>query len=89
MRFLFGMWNRDVELVKKIGAATALEIRATGINYAFAPCVAVCRDPRWGRCFESFGEDPNIVRAMTEFIPGLQGSIPSDGRLGVPFVSGQ
>nr|KAJ0223412.1 hypothetical protein LSAT_V11C200087760 [Lactuca sativa] len=79
----------DVELVKKIGAATALEIRATGINYAFAPCVAVCRDPRWGRCFESFGEDPNIVRAMTEFIPGLQGSIPSDGRLGVPFVSGQ
>ncbi|CAI9273089.1 unnamed protein product [Lactuca saligna] len=81
--------TRDVELVKKIGVATALEVRATGINYAFAPCVAVCRDPRWGRCFESFSEDPNIVRAMTEIIPGLQGSIPSDGRLGVPFVSGQ
>ncbi|CAH1451226.1 unnamed protein product [Lactuca virosa] len=81
--------TRDVELVKKIGAATALEVRATGINYAFAPCVAVCRDPRWGRCFESFSEDPNIVRAMTEIIPGLQGSIPSDGRLGVPFVGGQ
>ncbi|CAI9273088.1 unnamed protein product [Lactuca saligna] len=81
--------TRDVELVKKIGVATALEVRATGINYAFAPCVAVCRDPRWGRCFESFSEDPNIVRAMTEIIPGLQGSIPSDGRLGVPFVGGQ
>ncbi|KAI7746253.1 hypothetical protein M8C21_000418, partial [Ambrosia artemisiifolia] len=81
--------NRDPELVKKIGAATALEVRATGINYAFAPCVAVCRDPRWGRCFESFSEDPNIVRAMTEIIPGLQGEIPVNGRKGVPFVDGQ
>nr|GEY14369.1 glycoside hydrolase family 3 C-terminal domain-containing protein [Tanacetum cinerariifolium] len=77
---------RDTELIKKIGAATALEVRATGINYAFAPCVAVCRDPRWGRCFESFSEDPNIVRAMTEIIPGLQGDINSNGRLGVSFV---
>ncbi|MFS8011957.1 putative glucan 1,3-beta-glucosidase [Helianthus anomalus] len=81
--------TRDPELVKKIGAATALEVRATGINYAFAPCVAVCRDPRWGRCFESFSEDPNIVREMTEIIPGLQGEIPIDGRKGVPFVDGQ
>ncbi|KAI3748334.1 hypothetical protein L6452_11342 [Arctium lappa] len=81
--------TRDPELVKKIGAATALEVRATGINYAFAPCVAVCRDPRWGRCFESFSEDPSIVRAMTEIIPGLQGDIPRNGRKGVPFVGGQ
>ncbi|KAD7479768.1 hypothetical protein R6Q59_008590 [Mikania micrantha] len=81
--------TRDPELVKKIGAATALEVRATGINYAFAPCVAVCRDPRWGRCFESFSEDPNIVRQMTDIIPGLQGEIPSNGRKGVPFVDGQ
>ncbi|KAI3793690.1 hypothetical protein L1987_36310 [Smallanthus sonchifolius] len=81
--------TRDSELVKKIGAATALEVRATGINYAFAPCVAVCRDPRWGRCFESYSEDPNIVRQMTEIIPGLQGEIPSNGRQGVPFVDGQ
>ncbi|KVI09462.1 Glycoside hydrolase family 3 [Cynara cardunculus var. scolymus] len=71
-----GIPMMDTELVKKIGAATALEVRATGINYAFAPCVAVCRDPRWGRCFESFSEDPLIVRAMTEIIPGLQGDIP-------------
>ncbi|KAL8193296.1 hypothetical protein R6Q57_026877 [Mikania cordata] len=81
--------TRDPELVKKIGAATALEVRATGINYAFAPCVAVCRDPRWGRCFESFSEDPNIVRQMTDIIPGFQGEIPSNGRKGVPFVDGQ
>ncbi|KAI3721896.1 hypothetical protein L2E82_32915 [Cichorium intybus] len=81
--------TRDPILVKKIGAATALEVRATGINYAFAPCVAVCRDPRWGRCFESYSEDPNIVRAMTEIIPGLQGDIPTNGSKGVPFVGGQ
>ncbi|KAF5810340.1 putative glucan 1,3-beta-glucosidase [Helianthus annuus] len=49
----------------------------------------VCRDPRWGRCFESFSEDPNIVREMIEIIPGLQGEIPINGRKGVFFVDGQ
>ncbi|CAO2185204.1 unnamed protein product [Urochloa humidicola] len=80
----------DPELVKKIGAATALEVRATGIPYVFAPCVAVCRDPRWGRCYESYSEDPKIVQQMTSsIIPGLQGEIPANGRRGVPFVAGQ
>ena len=73
-------------MAKKIGAATALEVRATGVNYAFAPCVAVCRDPRWGRCYESYSEDPNIVRSMTEIIPGLQGDVHGKGQLGVPFL---
>ncbi|KAK1365836.1 Beta-glucosidase bogh3b [Heracleum sosnowskyi] len=81
--------SRDPVLVKKIGAATALEVRATGIAYAFAPCIAVCRDPRWGRCYESYSEDTNIVRAMTEVIPGLQGDIPAYSQYGVPFVSGK
>ncbi|KAL8227119.1 hypothetical protein R6Q57_016951 [Mikania cordata] len=81
--------NVDPELIKKIGAATALEVRATGINYAFAPCIAVCRDPRWGRCFESYSEDPAIVRQMTQLIPGLQGDIPPNTRKGVPFVAGK
>ncbi|KAK6152209.1 hypothetical protein DH2020_014844 [Rehmannia glutinosa] len=74
---------------QKIGAATALEVRATGIQYAFAPCIAVCRDPRWGRCYESYSEDPNVVRSMTELIPGLQGDIPPNSRKGVPYVAGQ
>ncbi|KAJ0735762.1 putative glucan 1,3-beta-glucosidase [Helianthus annuus] len=78
--------TRDPVLVKKIGAATALEVRATGIQYAFAPCIAVCRDPRWGRCYESYSEDTEIVRLMTEIIPGLQGDGPEKG---VPFVNGQ
>ncbi|KAL2229223.1 UNVERIFIED_CONTAM: Beta-glucosidase BoGH3B [Sesamum indicum] len=80
--------TRDPQLVKKIGAATALEVRATGIPYTFAPCIAVCRDPRWGRCYESYSEDPNVVRAMTEIIPGLQGDTPANGRKGVPYVAG-
>ncbi|XP_019262360.1 PREDICTED: uncharacterized protein LOC109240178 isoform X2 [Nicotiana attenuata] len=81
--------TRDPQLVKRIGAATALEVRATGIPYTFAPCIAVCRDPRWGRCFESYSEDHRIVRAMTEIIPGLQGDIPANSRKGVPFVAGK
>ncbi|GAY66474.1 hypothetical protein CUMW_249070 [Citrus unshiu] len=81
--------TRDPDLVRRIGAATALEVRATGINYAFAPCIAVCRDPRWGRCFESYSEDPKIVKLMTEIIPGLQGDIPSDLPKGIPYVAGR
>ncbi|KAK6926595.1 Glycoside hydrolase, family 3, N-terminal [Dillenia turbinata] len=77
----------DPVLVKKIGAATALEVRATGIPYVFAPCIAVCRDPRWGRCYESYSEDHSIVQAMTEIIPGLQGDLPANSRKDVPFVA--
>ncbi|XP_020574328.1 uncharacterized protein LOC110020528 isoform X2 [Phalaenopsis equestris] len=79
--------TRDPELVKRIGAATALEVRATGIPYTFAPCIAVCRDPRWGRCFESYSEDHKIVQAMTEIITGLQGDVPANYRKGTPYVS--
>ncbi|XP_044461924.1 beta-glucosidase BoGH3B-like isoform X2 [Mangifera indica] len=81
--------TRDPDLVKRIGAATALETRATGIPYVFAPCIAVCRDPRWGRCYESYSEDHKVVEAMTEIILGLQGDIPSDYRKGVPYVGGK
>ncbi|XP_050911539.1 uncharacterized protein LOC127126626 isoform X1 [Lathyrus oleraceus] len=81
--------TRDPELVKRIGAATALEVRATGIQYAYAPCVAVCRDPRWGRCYESYSEDPKVVQAMTEIISGLQGDIPDNMLNGVPFIAGK
>ncbi|CAI0384761.1 unnamed protein product [Linum tenue] len=81
--------QRDPELVKRIGAATALEARATGIPYLFAPCVAVCRDPRWGRCYESYSEDPEVVSSMTEIVTGLQGDIPSTSPKGVPYVGGK
>ncbi|TVU33536.1 hypothetical protein EJB05_25359, partial [Eragrostis curvula] len=81
--------TRDPELAKRIGAAVALEVRSTGIPYIFAPCVAVSRDPRWGRCYESFSEDPKLVQQMTSIISGFQGEIPANGRPGAPFVAGQ
>ncbi|XP_039024214.1 beta-glucosidase BoGH3B-like [Hibiscus syriacus] len=80
---------RDPDLVKRIGSATALEVRATGISYVFAPCIAVCRDPRWGRCYESYSEDPNVVREMTDIINGLQGEIPKGSPKGAPYVGGK
>ncbi|XP_051178313.1 uncharacterized protein [Lolium perenne] len=81
--------TRDASLVKLIGRATALETRATGIPYAFAPCVAVCRDPRWGRCYESFSEDTKLVQLMTaSVVTGLQGDVSSRHPKGIPAVAG-
>jgi beta-glucosidase len=65
--------TRDPQLVKKIGQATAEEVRATGIPWSFGPCVCVARDERWGRTYESFGEDPALVVKMETIIDGLQG----------------
>lgn len=52
-------------LVKKIAIAAALEVAATGIRWAYAPAVSMCLDPRWGRCYESFGEDIGLVTALS------------------------
>jgi len=50
-------------------------VRATGIQWAFAPCVAVARDERWGRTYESFSEDPSLVAELgTAAVRGLQGT---------------
>ncbi|KAH6819116.1 Glycosyl hydrolase family protein [Perilla frutescens var. frutescens] len=81
--------TRDPELLRRIGDATAVEVRATGIPYTFAPCIAVCRDPRWGRCYESYSENPKVVEEMTDIILGLQGEIPNGSRKGVPYVAGK
>ncbi|CAI9288075.1 unnamed protein product [Lactuca saligna] len=81
--------TRDPDLVEKIGAATALETRASGVQYAFAPCIAVCKDPRWGRCYESYGEDTQLVRKMTSLVTGLQGKPPQDHPYGYPYVAGR
>ncbi|KDP46532.1 hypothetical protein JCGZ_08504 [Jatropha curcas] len=81
--------TRDSDLVRRIGVATALEVRASGIHYTFAPCVAVCRDPRWGRCYESYSEDTSVVRRMTSIVSGLQGQPPEGHPNGYPFVAGR
>ncbi|CAJ1970618.1 unnamed protein product [Sphenostylis stenocarpa] len=81
--------TRDADLVQRIGAATSLELRASGIHYTFAPCVAVCKDPRWGRCYESYSENTEIVRKMTSVVLGLQGHPPERYSRGYPFVAGR
>ena len=53
--------TRDPALVEDVEHITAIETRATGPQWAFAPCVCVARDDRWGRTYESFGEDPKLV----------------------------
>lgn len=65
--------TRDPELVAEIGRATAAEVAGTGLDWSFSPCLCVARDDRWGRAYESFGEDPQLVSEMTSYITGLQG----------------
>ena len=64
----------DPDLVERIAAATAREILATGVDWTFAPTLAVARDDHWGRTYESYSEDPAIVsRYAGRFVTGMQG----------------
>lgn len=66
------------ELVRRIGQATARQVRATGITWAFAPTLAVVQNPRWGRTYESYSSDPELVRAYGHALTsGLQGRLGS------------
>ncbi|MBU7579957.1 MAG: glycoside hydrolase family 3 C-terminal domain-containing protein [Porphyrobacter sp.] len=73
----------DADLIRRIGAATAVEIEVTGLDWTFAPTVAVARDDRWGRTYESYSEDPALVtRLGAAMIEGLQGRPGEPGYLG-------
>ena len=54
----------DYELCRKVSEATAIEVAATGINWDFSPCIAIPQDERWGRHYEGYSEDPEIVTNM-------------------------
>ena len=70
----------DPALVARMGAAVGQAVRATGINWVFAPTLAVVRDDRWGRTYESFSENPALVRSYAgAYVRGLQGSLREDG----------
>tara|TARA_R110002020_G_scaffold475934_3_gene714664 strand:- start:7535 stop:10033 length:2499 start_codon:yes stop_codon:yes gene_type:complete len=70
---------RDPDLMGEIARVTATELRVTGHDWTFAPTVAVPRDSRWGRSYEGFGEDPEIVAAYSpRIVEGLQGVFGSD-----------
>ena len=65
----------DPDLIQRIGEATAREVAATGIDWTFAPTVAVVQDPRWGRSYEGYSERPDIVKAYAgRMVQGLQGT---------------
>jgi beta-glucosidase len=64
----------DADLVRRIGEATAQEVAVTGIDWTFAPTVAVARDVRWGRSYESYSESPGLVADYAAaMVIGLQG----------------
>ncbi|USX16154.1 glycoside hydrolase family 3 C-terminal domain-containing protein [Oxalobacteraceae bacterium OTU3CAMAD1] len=71
---------RDKKLVEQMARSVARAVRATGIDWVFAPTLAVVRDDRWGRTYESFSEDPAIVRDYAgAYVKGLQGDLKGDG----------
>lgn len=71
--------TRDPELVGAIGTATAHAVRATGIDWVFAPALPVVQNVRWGRTYESFSEDGALVRSYAKaFTQGLQGKLGDD-----------
>nr|WP_272929867.1 exo 1,3/1,4-beta-D-glucan glucohydrolase [Xanthomonas translucens] len=66
--------TRDPELMRQIGAVTAAETRTTGMEWTFAPTVAVPQDDRWGRTYEGYSESPEVVASFAgKVVEGLQG----------------
>ncbi|WP_307795708.1 glycoside hydrolase family 3 protein [Actinacidiphila acididurans] len=69
--------SRDAGLVQRVEDITRQEVLGTGIRWSFAPCVCVVRDDRWGRTYESYGEDPSVVSPLAAAaVQGFQGSSP-------------
>ena len=66
--------TRNARLVEQAGRITALEVAGTGIRWAFAPCLAVAQNERWGRTYESYGQSPELVSKLgAASVKGLQG----------------
>lgn len=73
--------TRNPDLMYQIGRATAIETLTAGLDWLFAPTVAVVRDDRWGRTYEAFSEEPNIVAGYApKIVEGIQGAV-EDGTL--------
>jgi len=80
---------RDPDLIRKIGEATAQEVSATGADWTFAPTVAVPRDYHWGRSYEGYAEDPEVVRSYSgQMTLGLQGPLVAGQPLGAGHIAG-
>jgi beta-glucosidase len=71
--------TRNSQLVQEAARVTAEEVSGTGIDWTFAPCIAVVRDERWGRTYEGFGETAELSIMMAEaMVKGFQGSRLAD-----------
>ncbi len=66
--------TRNAKLVEEAAQITAKEMRGTGIQWTFAPCITVPQDERWGRTYEGFSEDPILVSKLgAAAVKGFQG----------------
>ena len=64
----------EPELATALADAVRVQMRAMGAHQGLSPVLDICRDPRWGRTEETFGEDPYLVARMgVAFVRGLQG----------------
>ena len=83
--------TRNPALIEKVERVTAEEVRASGIQWAFAPCVTVPQDARWGRTYEGFSEDPQLVKQLGEAavrgFPGQRSVEPTVGAGNAPSIS--
>ena len=78
---------RDPALMERIGQVTAREIRTTGQEWTFAPTVAVPQDFRWGRAYEGYSSNPQLVASYVgAFLKGLQGDPGNMDLLSGPYV---
>ncbi|MGB1288309.1 MAG: glycoside hydrolase family 3 protein [Aggregatilineales bacterium] len=78
--------TRNPDLIRQIAEATAREILATGVQWNFAPAVSVPQDIRWGRTYEGYSENTDLVSELgVAYIQGLH-AIQSDGAWVLPSV---
>lgn len=70
--------TRDADLLRRIADITRKELLATGVHWDFAPAVSVPHDIRWGRTYEGFSEDTDLVTELAlAYMEGLQNADPS------------
>ncbi len=71
---------RDPELIERLARVCAEEVLATGLDWTFAPTLAVVRNIKWGRTYESFSEDSDVVASYAaQYVRGLQGALDDNG----------
>ena len=80
--------SRNGDLVRRISEITALQVRATGMDWTFSPALSVVRNDRWGRTYEGFSEEPKLVAELgKQSILGYQGDLSKTGMIDSSHIS--